>query len=594
VQGGTPLVQGGDDWSRVKVGDRLREHLQGAKPFGNVKGKRLEKFGEHGRDTLILSAAGALLSGMEEPDAEVVVRLMLPSVLASRRDDPQGIGDEDTLRDRVKSLCEKEIASRPPPVETTSPDDPFTSLEDRVETSTLPLLIAPRASRHYFVLDDRSGGYVGPHTTEHVSKAVLDLCPSRGARAVGDRGAPREGGRIFHEDGAFCDRIILRAGADLSTYDPKTGTLYEACAQWSPLEPLYDPEIARWLVLLGGERHEKLLDWLATVRRVNRPTCVVYAQGPKGIGKSMLWEGLSRLWRSHAAVPYDTLTANFDGQLAESLLVVADEKMAEGRGGRGSPSAIFRTIVTSSQRSIKRKHLPDATLEACFRLVVTANDDDALNLREQLTSESIEAIAERILYLVSDKEAGAYLRSIGGRDHTEPWVQGDGLARHVLWLEQNREVKSGSRLLVEGEASSLVGALSSKVGINRHIVAALCRYADQYHDRRVRTATDRVMGDLGPLYHERIFVEAGDLWVNLEALHERWSLLHGKDERVTRDALAVGLRTLSQGRKHNKTVGSSRAWVYRIDGRMLLAQAQVLGIGDTEAIEELVSQTVLF
>lgn len=575
-----------DDWSRVKVGQRLRDQLEAGKPFGNTKSRRIESMGEHGRDTQILSAAGALLSGMDEPDVEVVVRLMLPSVLASRRDNPQEIGDEDALRARVRALCEKELAGRPskPPPAEPLPEDPFDGLENRIVDSTLPLLISGRVGRGYYVLDDRTGKYIGPHSPDHVAKAVLELCPSRGQRALGAQGAPRDGKRIFHEDGAFVDQIILRAGIQGSVYDQRDRTLYEACAPWSEVEPEYNERIDHWLRLLGGSQQERLLDWLATVRRIDRPTSVLYLQGPKAIGKSMVWEGLAGLWRSRAAVPYETLSASFDGQLAESLLVVADEGMQDRSFGRGSPSAIFRTVVTSSRRTVKRKNLPDAVLEACFRLVVTSNDDEALNLREQLSAESVEAIAERILYVVSGPEAGAYLRSIGGRETTEAWVRGGGLVRHVLWLEQTREVKSGNRLLVEGVSATLVSGVTQKAGVNRHVVAALCRYLDKYDDRRARTTADRVMGDLGPAYHPRITLEAGDLFVNLEALHDRWTLLHGERDRVTRDALARALRALSRNRKQRRRIDGQPVWVYQIDGQELLTAATTLGIGDTDAI----------
>jgi len=581
-----------DDWSLVKVGAPLKKQLEGGFPFSNTPGKRIEKMGEQGRDTLILSAAGALLSSMDRPDPEVVVRLLLPSVLASRRDDPQQIGDEETLRDRVRTLAEKEREKRPPPPK--PPSDPFDGLEQQVVASTLPLLISSRVGRGYYVLDDRTNGYVGPHSPDHVSKAVLDLCPSRGARAVGDKGAPREGKRIFHEDGAFADQIILRAGEDISRYDPKSRTLFEACASWAEYEPQESPEVGCWLELLGGDTTPALLDWLATVRKISRPTCVLYLQGPKGIGKSMLPEALALLWKSRAIVPYETLSANFDGQLAESLLVVADEGMQDRANGRGSPSAIFRTVVTGSRRTIKRKHLPDAVLEACFRLVVTSNDDEALNLREQLTTESIEAIAERILYVQAGPEAGEYLRSLGGREHTEDWVRGGALVRHVLWLEQTRKVVPGNRLLVEGTSETLMARVAGKVGMNRHIVAALCRYLDQYADRRVRTATDRVMGDLGPVYHPRIYVQDGDLWVNLEALHERWPLLHGGRDQVTRDALAQGLRSLSRGRKFRRKVEGKLEYVYQVDGAEILASASSLGLGDTDQIATLLSSSVPF
>ena len=566
------------DWDRVSVSKDLENHLKKGLPFGNTKKNRLEKYGEQGRDTIILSVAGTLLRSMEQPNPEVVTRLMLPSVLASRRDDPQQISDRETLYSRVLVLAEKEKESRSP--------DIFKDVDDAVTLSNLPLVVAPRANQKYYVLDDRTGGYVGPHSSEHVAKAVLDLCPSRSARAVGERGAPRDGKRIFHEDGEFCDRIILKAGASVSEYNKRTSTLYEACAQWSPLKPRFDHEIDRWLKLLGGGRSDKLLDWLATIRKIDRPTCVLYLQGPRGTGKSMIWEGLSRLWQSHAAVPYDTLSANFDGQLAESLLIVADEKMSDHGARRGSPSAIFRTVVTSSQRTIKRKHLPDATLEACFRLIVTANDDDALNLREQLTSESIDAIAERILYITSGTEASEYLRQIGGREHTDAWVQGDQLAQHVLWLEKHRQVKPGNRLLVEGDSESLVGTLTGKVGINRHILVALCRYVDRYEDRRTRSAADRVMGDLGPAYHPHIFIErsTGDLMVNLEALFTRWELLHGRDNRINRDALAKGLRSLSRGRKKRQRVDKKLMWFYRINGEEIIDTSEQLGIGETDKI----------
>jgi hypothetical protein len=239
------------------------------------------------------------------------------------------------------------------------------------------------------------------------------------------------------------------------------------------LTPRFDPQIDAWLRLLGGQYSEKLLDWMATVADLARPTCAIYLIGRKGAGKSMFAHGLSRLWSSGGPTSaLQVLGSNFNGGLVDCPLILADEALPARFGARAM-SAEIREIIGSSSRPLLRKFLADARIEGSIRLVLAANHDRLLSemmRHEDRSAADIEAVAERFLVVRAPPEAASFLLDIGGRQATEGWVDGDGIAKHALWLRRNRAVSTGGRWLVAGELADMSDALAVSGSVSGLVV----------------------------------------------------------------------------------------------------------------------------
>jgi hypothetical protein len=191
----------------------------------------------------------------------------------------------------------------------------------------------------------------------------------------------------------------------------------------------------------------------------------------------MLAPALARLFESRSYVRYEHVTSDFNDGLLDSALVLADERMPDQAGRRGTPSAVFRELVAADQVDINGKGTKKQRIRMAPRILITANNATAMNFtREEFTSQDVHAIADRILRICPDDGmvgAAGYLREIGGRITTEAWVRGDGLARHVLWLEQTRTVIPGTRFLVHGGGLSAQLPAANDAGWVRELVDAI-------------------------------------------------------------------------------------------------------------------------
>src|SRR5690606_17437065 len=133
---------------------------------------------------------------------------------------------------------------------------------------------------------------------------------------------------------------LTRDRSEVVTLADGRADLRIACAPREQIQPRHDPDVARWLELIGGEQHDKLLDWLATVRDLTCPTAGLHRYGPEGAGKGMFAAAVARLWGANVTA-YGDVTGNFNAALRTCPVVFLDEGGAPPRDG----SAAFRTLV---------------------------------------------------------------------------------------------------------------------------------------------------------------------------------------------------------------------------------------------------------
>lgn len=285
-------------------------------------------------------------------------------------------------------------------------------------------------------------------------------------------------------------------------------TFVQRVARTRDLEPRFNQLIDAWLRMLGGQHQETFLDWLATLTQLDRPSCAVLLKSGPGTGKGMLAAGLARLWSpTGQAVPFEEAFAVFNGSLRSMPLVFADESVRVSKGVGIDAADALKKATGDVTHAVQAKYQNTTSLHGALRVLIATNASGGLDFGgRNPTQADLDALEQRVLFLQPDDTAGEYLRALGGFNHTEAWVKGDGIACHVLWLAANRSVQSGPRLLVEGR-----GGLSEVLA------------ADSSDARPVLSAILACVLGPGPRDEKAARVHGGQVWVNGSKLREGWA-----------------------------------------------------------------------
>jgi hypothetical protein len=422
----------------------------------------------------------------EEPAR--IFRLVAPSVLADKSPDAPGLRQ---LWDLCRWACSAQKAERislsdmrntifararkATTTQTDSDDvedDEYDASKDDVQERIV--LIIEKA---HYVLHEDTGEYFGPVPRDSVYIALRQVSPSLYSLAYTNQGKKIPVNNFLERHARIVDSVVAKVGETGIRYNPVTDQIIEGiCAVRADLKPVYDRDVNEWLELLGGAEKDRLLDWLATLTDLEWPTCALYIEGPKSIGKGMLADGIASLWGTKPAT-WSDFTASFNDQLARVPLVWADEKIPNDRFASQEASITLRQMVGNSSFTLKRKYLPSQSVTGCLRFLITANDGDALRLHEEMNRESYLAVVERIGHIFAGPQAAKWLEQKGGRAFTKDWVSEDRIAQHLLWLRDNRKVKRGSRFIVPGWESEhhvhLRGASRTAVALLEAVCAAL-------------------------------------------------------------------------------------------------------------------------
>lgn len=373
---------------------------------------------------------------------------------------------------------------------------------------------------------------------------------------------------LAQDHGEVVGNVVANLGATRPHYDIASRTLTLVGAERRPLEPLEDPVVARWLELLGGNRASILLDWIAGITRHDRPNCVLFLPGDPGVGKSLLVRGLSRIWNADGATDFRTVTEAFNDGLRRCPLVVVEE----GKWNRYDDiTNKLRRFVTDASRSINKKFHQPLELSGHLRLMVTANN---LNIfagdQHALTRADRDAIAQRFLEIIPRSEARDFLLSLPAEER-DGLAAGDRIARHALWLVENRAVNNPGRFWVEGEVD---GSLADKITANDK------SFGSWTHEWLARYLTN-------PFEVERenkalLYRKDGVVIVNPEAVINSWERLL-KNRRPPQAAeISNALKTLSSGELTQFPGGAKRGFHIRVSS--IVKWADDTGVGNAEDI----------
>jgi hypothetical protein len=218
-----------------------------------------------------------------------------------------------------------------------------------------------------------------------------------------------------------------------TTYDPSINALTVAAAPVrTDLEPERSPAVERLVAELAGPYASQLGLWLAGLLRTDLPCRALILSGAPGTGKSMILQGVGRLWPQGASKMRDVLGRRFNSEVTSSGLAVADDDTSSTETGQAL-AAFLREGVNDRVQRLERKGHDVQRVEGCMRYAVATNDAVALirgAVSWELNDESLHAFGDRVLHI---PVVGHWSRaSIDPLD----LVEGDAIARHVLWLAE--------------------------------------------------------------------------------------------------------------------------------------------------------------
>lgn len=347
-----------------------------------------------------------------------------------------------------------------------------------------------------------------------------------------------------------------------SMYDAATDIFYESVCPKRKLEPVYDPVVNEWLVLLGGEQHNLLLSWLATATNLDRQSAALYLSGKAGAGKTMLAHGIARIWTTGGPTELvDAADTNFNEGLARCPIIFGDEAIS-------CTTADLRRLVGSNMHTLRRKYLSNVELEGALRVILADNGARMLiQDKEEFSGDDLEAVASKFLHITVGEEPVNYLKGIGGRTGTADWVAGDRIAKHVLWLSENVKVIPGNRFAVEGQQTSMTRVLA----VQGRVPGLICEWIVAHLGDKLNSP---------PVQDKLVSIGGGQLLINVDAVCRHWGLyIHSDAKPFNRTRVGTSLNNLSAG---TKRVGTRRYHIVKPD--LLYAWSEQNGFGDVASM----------
>jgi putative DNA primase/helicase len=354
-----------------------------------------------------------------------------------------------------------------------------------------------------YFLRGQDGSYVGPMMREFVVNKARDVLTS--VPTCNEEGKELPLSVLMRRYGCSPEHTQYSYTIERSRYTKDTDTFVQKAGTPKVWVAEYHPQIARWLELFGGEKHEMLLDWLATLGELSRPTCALAVVGLSGAGKDLLMDGVSAIWGGRRT-EFQRAIGTFNSSLVESPIVVANEGLRAPSRYDGSVMDALKEMVSSTSRPVEAKYARAVTLDGAVRVMIATNNTGSFHLDKQPNESDLQALNDRVLFIRPTEEARPFLEALGGREATEAWVAGGGLPRHVQWLQETRSVTRGLRFLVQG-CGGLADILASQAA--EPILAALLKVL----------LADRVLD--GDNDHVAC-IRDGRVWVSQSNLKESW------------------------------------------------------------------------
>lgn len=374
------------------------------------------------------------------------------------------------------------------------------------------------------------------------------------------------------------DSVVGDMTIEESRLSMEERVFYEATAKKRIADARFDERIDEWLRLLAGDKYDKVCDWIAGVPQLEHQCCALYIDGISGAGKGLLANGLARLWRRGAPTPFiNVIGGDFNEELVRCPLVWIDEGVP---GRRGNITAELRALVGRSSFTLSEKFLSSRIVQGCVRLMICANNENVLLFGDtEMSTSDLEAVVGRILHVHAHREAAEWLgQNNDGGALTRSWVEGDLIARHCLYLAENRDLVPGKRFLVEGDETQMHRKLVMQGETNGLVYEWLVRFATNPDavTKAYRAKNQQPLALIGD----------GMVLVNTQCVIDCWRLYMPEDVRrpsTTRIGRVLG-RLASMPVRAGKR--GDRARYHAIKADMILEWCREQQIGNEGRIEE--------
>lgn len=389
--------------------------------------------------------------------------------------------------------------------------------------------------------------WTGQHAFANAARVVLSPAPIE--LQVAAENGPRWMGRaeLLERYSTPLNSVVKSLCLQEPCLDLQARTLHLPAAPRRNIEPRFDVEIDTWLQLLVGEAYPTLCQWLSYVPRLDRPLTALVLTGPRSVGKSLLANGLARIWSSSGPSSLIDAMGAFNATLERCPFCHADESELPRDAQGIERTGALREFIQSTTRLLNEKFQRAIPLVGATRVQISANNDDILNFRGTLTSDDVGAISERLTRMKARKEAAVWLADRGGRDYTMRWIEGDALPAHVLYLAERLQIPWQGRFGIAGE--DLIEHLAVRGRLQAQICELVVRAIKQ------------------PALNPGCRVREGRVHVTVEWILRHWDTAHRRQKQPNTSEIGRALLTLgesledSEGRWTILRTEALRAWV---------------------------------
>jgi hypothetical protein len=335
----------------------------------------------------------------------------------------------------------------------------------------------------------------------------------------------------------------------------------------------YNKDVDEWLHMLARDvGYETLIKWIAHSLDFSRPICAMSMVGPPSCGKGMLVRALAECITTKTHAEGDEIVSEYQYEIQRTPFLNIDENFPNLKFGK-SAADNFRRWVGGGSITVNAKFQIPLKIQSPLRVILTANNHNVVREITQgrtLSIEDRDAIATRIFHWEAPKTAGKWLLAKGGYEHTAGWIDGaDGepgnatVARHFLWLYENRTPAGKGRFLMEGACDAdVVLDMALESGIMLDVIETI-----------ISMVVDQNRSNGRGLYVDE---RAGGIYVLSNAVVNYWNKVMrakraGRGQGLHHRSVAHALRTLKQP--------GWREGVHRINkqqGRWTLVNNQML------------------
>lgn len=345
---------------------------------------------------------------------------------------------------------------------------------------------------------------------------------------------PKSSQQLLDEYGTVAGNAEVQLGIKRSYYDEARDTLVIAKCPLRDWKPEFSPAVDNWMRAAAPTVAdlERWRDYMAMAPDLRHPLAMLVLLGITSIGKTSFARGMAQLWADDY-VEMDVLFSDFQDTIYKCPALFGDEELPKDYRGH-VPSAKLRSVLSRGEHQVNIKLQPRMTTKGYLRLMCGLQNYEKLaDLSFKNRRADIDAILKRLLVIHCREEATALF-------NWQDFVPGGAIARHALWLQEQRQqaiLDSGARFGIRDHQRD---ALASIYLMDRHTHAALewsVRFLESRLDEQSRAAP--------------AFVAKGKLYINWRAAHEVWDRLFGLRDQTKPDLFSFNeaLKTISTGKK---------------------------------------------